>query len=332
VSDDTNPVKVLGLWWDTDSDMIFTSPKPDATMFTMMATKREILKWTSSIFDPLGLISPVTITAKLFLQNLWQQSINWDTQLSEQLTKTWYDIATNITQAAAIPFPRQCITVTTPSEVTLHIFADASPRALDNQSAVLISKSRAAPLKQHSLPRLELMAAVLGTRLYTFISTSIITGSEVYFWSDSQIVLSWITSKKALKPFVNNQVKEIRSVSTTWKYCPSADNPADLLTRGISYVQLNSSNQWRHGPMWLNSPSQWPLWPQAEILLIQANSDEEVEALSAADASESPSTGIHHLIDVTRFSKLSKLVATTAYVFRFLNNLRQPSSLRQTGP
>jgi len=84
--------------------------------------------------------------------------------------------------------------------------------------------------------------------------------------------------------------------------------------------------------MWLNSPSQWPLWPQAEILLIQANSDEEVEALSAADASESPSTGIHHLIDVTRFSKLSKLVATTAYVFRFLNNLRQPSSLRQTGP
>ena len=71
VLDDTNPVKVLGLWWHTHSDMIFTSPKADAATFTMLATKCEILKWTSSIFDPPGLISPVTITAKLFLQSLW---------------------------------------------------------------------------------------------------------------------------------------------------------------------------------------------------------------------------------------------------------------------
>ena len=68
VFDDTNPVKVLGLWWDTHSDTIFASPKQDAAVFSMLATKREILKWTLSVFDPLGLISPVTITAKLFLK------------------------------------------------------------------------------------------------------------------------------------------------------------------------------------------------------------------------------------------------------------------------
>ena len=121
------------------------------------------------------------------------------------------------------------------------------------------------------------MAATLGTRLYSFISKSINTDTNVCFWSDSQIILSWITSKKTLKPFINNRVNEIQSISTSWKYCPSADNPADLLTRGITFQQLNSSVQWRNGPTWLNSPYKWPVWPQAEILLVQADCDEEVE-------------------------------------------------------
>jgi len=301
----------------------------------MLATKREILKWTSGMFDPLGLISPVTITAKLFLQNLWQQNLNWDTQLTENLSKTWCEIAVNITQATTMLFPRQCTSIETSAELTIRIFSDASPRAYGavayvqqgSHSAILMSKSRAAPLNQHTLPRLELMAAVVGTRLYTFISKSLTNATNVYFWSDSQIVLSWITSKKPLKPFVSSRVKEIQSISIPWKYCPSADNPADLLTRAISYTQLNSSVQWRQGPTWLNTPPKWPVWPQTEILLIQAESDEEVKTPSTpTDTTDTLSTGLNHLIDVTRLSKLSKMLAATAYVLRFLNNIRQPSS------
>ena len=336
VADTTNPVKVLGLWWDSNSDTISASPNPDNIMFNLTATKREILKWASSIFDPLGLITPVTITAKLFLQQLWQLDLKWDTLLSDDLCKTWYKIATEITQATTMPFPCQCIAI--PDEATLHVFTDASPQAYGavaylvqgTQSAILMSKARAAPLKQHTLPRLELMAAVLGARLYVFISTSIRT-TNVLFWSDSQIVLSWITSKKTLKPFVSNRVSEIRSVSTEWRYCPSADNPADLLTRGITFDQLNASIQWRHGPTWLNAPSNWPIWPHTEILLIQAAADEEAD-IPQVDTTESPSTGLHHLIDLTRFSKLSKLLSVTAYVYRFIYNTRQPSSSQQTGP
>lgn len=232
----------------------------------------------------------------------------------------------------------------TSTELKLHIFADASPRAYGavaylqqgTQSAILISKSRAAPLKQHSLPRLELMAAVLGTRLYNFISKSINIDTNVYFWSNSQIVLSWITSKKTLKPFVHNHVREIRSISTSWRYCPSPDNPTDLLTRGITFQQLNSSIQWRHGPTWLNSPSKWPVWPQTEILLIQADYDEEAETppveTPLAGTTEPSNIGIQHLIDVTRFSKLSKLLSVTAYVCRFTHNTRQSNSSRRVGP
>ena len=174
------------------------------------------------------------------------------------------------------------------------------------------------------------MAAVLGTRLYSFIAKSISTDTNVYFWSDSQIVLSWITSKKILKPFVSNRVHEIRSISTSWRYCPSADNPADLLTRGITFQQLSSSTQWRFGPTWLNLPSKRPVWPQVEVLLTRADYDEEVETLSVenslAGTTEPSSTGIQHLIDITRYSTLNKLLSVTAYMCRFTHNTRQPSS------
>lgn len=110
--------------------------------------------------------------------------IKWDTRLSEDICKHWYKIASDITQATTMPFPRQCIAKLLPyssTEVMLHVFTDTSPCAYGavaylqqgTQSAILISKSRAAPLKQHTFPRLELMAAVIGTRLYNFISTSI---------------------------------------------------------------------------------------------------------------------------------------------------------------
>ncbi|XP_065915563.1 uncharacterized protein [Dysidea avara] len=194
-----NPVNVLGLWWDTHSDLIYSSPKPIASL-TTTTTKRDILKWASTIFDPLGLISPVTISAKFFLQTLWQQHINWDTNLSEELNKTWNQISRDIVQATALPFPRQCASSPTTSEPTLHIFVDGSPRAYGaavylqqgTNCTLVMSKSRAAPLKKHSLPRLELMAAVVAARLCSFVKTSLNTITNLVLWSDSQIVLSWI--------------------------------------------------------------------------------------------------------------------------------------------
>ena len=212
VADANNLVNVLGLWWDTQSDTICTLPNPDATMFTFAATKREVLKWTSSIFDPLRLITPVTITAKLFLQQLWQLDLKWDNHLTEELCKTWYKIVTEITQATAIPFPRQC---------TLHIFADASPQAYGavaylvqgTQSTILMSKARAAPLKQHTLPRLELMCCAWCQTICLYFN--IHQHYRYLFLVRQSIVLSWITSKKTLKPFVSNRINEIRSVGDT---------------------------------------------------------------------------------------------------------------------
>ena len=339
VDETDNPVKVLGMWWDTLSDILYPSPKQGIATLTTTVTKREILKWSSSIFDPLGLISPVTISAKLFLQQLWQEHLEWDTALSEKLCKSWHQIASDVVQATQMSFPRQCITFSPTTEATLHIFADASPKAYGAvaylqqgmNSSLVMSKTRAAPLKRLSLPKLELMAAVLATRLYLFITTSLNMKSSAYLWSDSQIVLFWIDSKKKLKPFVNNRVSEIRSVSTPWRYCPSADNPADLLTRGVTFDHLNSSFQWRHGPTWLVSPPQWPTWQQSEVLHVQTEADNEIEVIQEATPSKPEGTGLHKILAVTEFSRLGKLIAVTAYILRFIHNTRQPATSRNVG-
>ena len=104
VAEAENPVKILGLWWDTQSDLIYPSPKSEVTTLTATTTKRDILKWASTIFDPLRLISPVTVSTKLFIQKLWQQQLDWYTKLSEDLCVTWHNISQNVAQATKLLF------------------------------------------------------------------------------------------------------------------------------------------------------------------------------------------------------------------------------------
>ena len=181
-----------------------------------------------------------------------------------------------------------------------------------------MSKSRAAPLKQISLPKLELMAAVLAARLSDFIRTSLNIDCTLYLWSDSQIVLHWIASQKKLKPFVNHRVSEIWSISSYWKYCPSTDNPADLLTRGVSSQQLASAAIWKHGPPWLMSHNHWPLWEPSKVLHIQLQDEPDDQPTNQSTAQISPAYFLH-VIDVSRYSSLQKLLAVTAYVLCFIN-------------
>ena len=340
VAEADNPVKILGLWWDTQSDLIYPSPKSEVTTLTTATTKRDILKWASTIFDPLGLISPVTVSTKLFIQKLWQQQLDWDTKLSEDLCVTWHNISQNVAQATELSFPRQCGSMPPTPETAIHVFADASPQAYGAvvymlygaQATILMSKSRAAPLKP--LPRLELMAAVVASRLCSFVVSSLNITAPVCLWSDSQIVLSWIFSDKKLKAFVSNRVAEIRSVSTRWRYCPSADNPADLLTRGITFEQLRTSEKWHHGPTWLTSPPHWPKWQRLEVFHIKAVTEElnEEHEVDNSNASLVITSGIQKIIDITKYSTLNKLTAVTAYVCRFIHNCKQGTTSRITGP
>ncbi|XP_052280772.1 uncharacterized protein LOC127878293 [Dreissena polymorpha] len=241
-------IKVLGLLWE---------PEIDQMSFVMRsinskekATKRGILQQTSTIYDPLGMLAPVTIRAKLLIQDLWKRKYAWDTPIPEREQNTWLHIAEDLNEAMTTSFPRLYFLDSPPNMVdedyVLHVFVDASTRAYgaylntSSNSAFVFVKNRVAPVNELSLPRLELMAALIGARVAQHNMKAVLC-KRVVCWSDSQITLQLIHSTKQLKRFEKNRVEEIRKLisDADWRYCPTVDNRADLQTRGIFASLLN---------------------------------------------------------------------------------------------
>ena len=339
---DTSPTKkVLGMLWNITSDTLRFSCK-QATSTPPLSTKREVLQETAKVFDPLGLLQPVTVAAKILIQELWKENIDWDDPLPPSLDQKWRTVAKEIGDATKLEFPRRYFTSDVSvdnSDTELHVFADASQKAYgaaaylvrENQSSLALAKSRVAPTKKkRTLPELELMAALTGARLASYLQEQLQV-TRVTLWSDSQIVLHWLKSTKSLKPFINTRIQEVKKLTSipNWKYCPTTENPSDLLTRGITAHQLKTSSLWKHGPTWLPNRSLWPTWPTTEVLHLSATE-------TSTDGSPANSTvpiqqqGLHRLINPSDFSSLPRLLRVTAYVFRFVQLLQKKVS--QQGP
>jgi len=134
-----------------------------------------------------------------------------------------------------------------------------------------MARGRVALLKPLTVPQLELLGALTATRLCNYFHTSLTQHSfKTHFWTDSQIVLYWIQSHKKLKLFVEHRISEIKQITQkyegTWHYCPSGDNPADIITRGSSTSQLAASSLWNKGPPWLTNDADWPQWTPSSTL------------------------------------------------------------------
>ena len=127
----TTDINVLGLRWNTSSDTIHFATTKSLPNNHELITKREVLQHSSSIFDPLGIIAPVTIRAKIFMQQLWKQSIDWDEPLNEQLQQEWLKLAVDLFAAQQTIIPRRYHLTPTVSQNTpqLHVFVDASKLA-----------------------------------------------------------------------------------------------------------------------------------------------------------------------------------------------------------
>ena len=137
IQDKTNDpnatVNVLGLRWNTLKDTISFTPRSFHSLTsTLLVTKREILRDSAQIYDPLGLLAPVTVKAKILVQTLWKQKIDWDEPLDQELTSEWSTIAEDIKEATTITYPRlyfalhnQLLSAAT----QLHVFTDVSLKA-----------------------------------------------------------------------------------------------------------------------------------------------------------------------------------------------------------
>ncbi|GFU45794.1 integrase catalytic domain-containing protein [Nephila pilipes] len=320
--------QVLGVEWDTDKDVFQIDVQAKIVEASKEpVTKRLLLKLMSKFYDPLGLFAPVTVI------DTWLSGIKWDELLPPAVAQQWHKWINELQCLKDIRIPRW-IGFSETSDVTIHVFCDASERAygaclyarhtVNNFTEVnlICSRSKLAPVKKIILPRLELLAALIGTRLlqYFYRETNMHSHTAV-LCSDSTVALSWIKGDpNRWKTFVCNRTTEILQYTTPsqWRPCTGTDNPADNLTRGTFPSQLPSLESWWHGPKWLNHDSDaWPTkdFPSHSQPSVEVES-RKIESRSFYVATTEP------IIDISRYSSYTKLLRVTAWILRFVHNCK----------
>nr|XP_042903892.1 uncharacterized protein LOC122270483 [Parasteatoda tepidariorum] len=182
-----------------------------------------------------------------------------------------------------------------------------------------------------SLPRLELMGALLSARLSEKIIEGLEFPVERIFWTDSSITYFWIRgSPDRFKIFIKNRIQEIHKHSnpSEWFHCPGTDNPADLISRGLSVSELENSDFWWQGPLWLKEDeSSWPKSLETHKELIANPETLEIRKVLTLNTNVAErNENINNFLN--RYSSFTRLVRITAYCLRFLKNCKDTNRKR----
>ncbi|GFW34864.1 integrase catalytic domain-containing protein [Trichonephila clavipes] len=259
---------LLGLLWDLDQDTLKCNLSYSGEG---EISKRNVLAMVHKIFDPLGILSPPTLLPKVLLQEAWKLKLKWDDHLPKNIQKIFRKWRDEIEYLEKVHIPRY-VEINENSE--LHLFVDACKSSygacvyirtvtlLGVKIRLIRAKSRVAPLKTMTIPRLELMACCIGARLVHSVYAALdVPDLKSIARSDSMVALWWLKNHGDWSVFMANRVNEINSLvpSQFWRHVPGELNPADLLSRGIS-PRLFSDSLWWEGPSWLlETPSNWPI-------------------------------------------------------------------------
>ena len=269
-------IKVLGIPWDQNNDKLALN----LSFFAHVAaeervTKRVVISTIARFYDPLGIAAPTCVLLKQLFQEICKIKIGWDDCLPSEISIRFQHIVQEMARVSSIEFDRSLMKGINPNDVKaveIHGFGDASIIALgacvyirfltfDDQVFVRLvaAKTRVAPLKHETMPRLELMAALVLAKLINSVENAlrkVIQITKVYCWSDSQVALWWIKNEdKVHKQFIHNRVTTIRNLvnKENWEYCPTNANPADLASRGCSASKLINNELWFCGPAFLRT-------------------------------------------------------------------------------
>ena len=342
---------VLGVKWDVNGDqLIFDVSDVGRAMNETTPTKRNVVSLATRFFDPLGVMSPITVRFKLLFQQLCGSKTDWDEPLSGKSLSDWKALSSDLQEAKPIAMSRCCVAGMSErvKSFSLQGFCDASQRAYaamvyiqvefesGKLSYLLCTKTRIAPTKALTIPRLELLSALLLARLMSSVRHAVqdeVELSEPTCYTDSQVALCWIRGQdKDWKQFVQNRVTEIRQLVPiqSWKHCPGVQNPADIPSRGASIAELQEkSDLWLHGPAWLSTPGGSGTTEDTgnipEECLPEMKTKEREKLTLNMHASCEPD-----VIRCQDYSDLKRLLRVTSIVLKFIKALKasRKSALR----
>ena len=286
-------VKVLGVSWEHERDAFrFGGAElPDPVRYT----KHVVLSLLTRVFDPLGFILPVIVTARFLFQGIWKLGLCWDEDLPMDLqseVKKWID-GLKILREVAIPRPFfEGQWKGSEGRIELHAFGDASIKGYGAcvymryrdpdgkiQCTLVRSCARVATIQRKSLPRLELLVSLVTAQLLDSVKKALhLPRVKFTCWSDSMVALGWIKGLPSRwKQWVANRVTTIQGLTgpENWIHIAGLENPADLVSRGVSGDALLQSDLWWHGPSLLRE--EVSDLPESVIQMPVGNEDVEVE-------------------------------------------------------
>lgn len=336
VIEEQNQQSILGLKWNLKPD-IFSYHKKDITVKEKW-TRRTVLGKVASLYDPIGHLEPILLTAKSFVQLLWKKTSSWDEEIPDDLKEQWLNFWNRIESIEHVKIPRW-VGSESGAKIELHGFSDASSkgsgvviyvRTINTIGQIkvvqLTAKSKVAPIKMVSIPRLELVAATLLAKLMKHVRITMEWEHIPYYlWTDSMITLNWISKEPCeLKTFVSNRVLQIQEKTEVqnWRHVISKDNPADLVSRGLMPDKISQNELWWQGPSWLKQPQeQWPnsvgdsfdeTEMRSEFVVNVVHISNEPLTIRACDGK---------IIPIMEYSnKLDKILLICCYVKRFIQN------------
>lgn len=283
---ETETEKVLGMSWDIKSDQFYYTVRINfshkqnkvhsmpnllrcelESKFPPVLTRRMVLSQIASVFDPLGLVQPFLLSAKLLMREMIMDSRNegWDDPIVQEYRMRWLHFFGELYDLENLRVERSIRPENAAGNPILILFSDGSRHAYgavaycrffthsgEYRSFIIMAKNRMAPAKQMSIPRIELCAAVLSCRLRMKIEQELDWHFErVFHIVDSEIVRAQIQKDShKFKSFVGTRIAEIQSKSDPkeWWWVATEHNPADMLTRSTKIRHLTSESVWQGGP------------------------------------------------------------------------------------
>lgn len=331
-------VKTLGIAWNNMRDEFqYSINLPEQPV----VTKRTIASDISKLFDPMGWLAPTIILGKVFLQKLWLSGVTWDQEVPRTLKEDWLKYRSELPGLSEIKIERW-LNTTKNTKLELHGFSDASIMAYaavvysrvisptgDVHVQLISGKTKVAPIKTVSVPRLELCGAVLLAKLLNEVAEYLKVPKEnIYAYTDSQVVLAWLQGHPSKwKTFIANRTSEILTTLPAhhWSHVASKENPSDLASRGVSGSMLKNEILWWKGPKWLlegennhKVPTDLPEDLQLEERIVHFIDTTETNTNSEKDFTK-------ELFE--RFSTLEKLLRVITWCKRFGKKERYPTYL-----